>query len=305
MARAADDTRSPREVITMSRGFGIVSFIALILLRAATVAPAAAQSAPLQLDDFTWTFSGDPSGSGTVGADTLHIVGPAFDQCTTGDLFAWLTTTAPSAGKVSAHYFFDNQDLGFGWWVAEDPVFVVNGVMTVVGPGDIYSTWEGDISFEVEAGDSFGFGETSIDCMFGPGVLDVSAFSFTTTTWKDLGQGLAGIYGVPPLVGIGELEAGTSYMLSVVDALEFAPAWLVLGVAQLGAPFKGGVLVPDPAPPAALLLFNTGPNGRVILSGTWPAGVPAGTTLYLQYWFGDPAGPKGFSASNALSATTP
>lgn len=289
----------------MSRCVGIVSFAGLVLLCAALLAPAAAQSAPLQIDDFTWTFSGDPSGSGTVGPETLHIVGPSFDQCTTGDLFAWLTTTAPSAGTVSAHLFFENDDGGFGWWEAEDPVFVINGEMTLVGPGDIYSTWEGDVSFPVKAGDVFGFGETSIDCMFGPGVLDVSGFSFVADTWQDLGQGLAGIYGVPPLVGIGPLQAGTSWTLSVTDALEFAPAWLVVGVAPLGAPFKGGVLVPDPAPPAVVLLFDTGPHGRVILTGTWPAGVPAGTTLVMQYWFADPAGPAGFSASNGLGATTP
>jgi hypothetical protein len=279
---------------------------ALALLAASTLSAAAAQAeAPLQLDDFSWTFSGDPSGSGTVGSDTLHIVGPAFDLCTTTQMFAWLTTTAPAAGTVSTHYFFDNQDGGFGWWAVEDPVFIVNGLMTYVGPGDFDSTWEGDVSFHVKAGDTFGFGVATIDCMFGPGVLDVSEFSFVADAWQNLGHGLAGVKGVPPLVGLGTLVAGTPYTLSLVDAAPLASAWLVLGVAELGAPFKGGVLVPDPAPPAALLLFSTGPTGRIILTGSWPAGLPAGFTFVMQYWVVDAAGPAGFSASNALSATTP
>lgn len=261
--------------------------------------------ASAQLSSFDWTFSGDPSGSGAVGSDALHIVGPSWDQCTTGQLYGWLTTTAPAAGTVSAHYAFENQDGGFGWWTAEDPVFVVNGAMTVVGPGDIFDTWEGDVSFHVQAGDTFGFGVVSIDCSFGPGVLDVNGFGFVADAWQSLGHGLAGVDGVPVLEGLGSLQAGTPCTLGLGKAAELAPAWLVLGVAELEAPFKGGVLVPDPAPPAVLLLFNTDASGRIVLSGSWPSGLPAGFTFVMQYWIVDAAGPAGFSASQGLSATTP
>jgi hypothetical protein len=279
------------------------SLAGLTLLWASTLAPAAAQ--PAGLADFTWTFSGDPSGSATVGTDTLHIVGPSEDLCVTSDYYARLTTTATAAGTVSAHYDFDNDDYGFGWWTAEDPVYILNDEVTYVGPGDIFDTWSGDVSFEVQAGDVFGFGVASIDCSFGPGVLEVSAFSFVADAWQELGHGLAGTFGEPTLVGLGTLAPGSFYTLSMVDAAQFAPAWLILGFAQLGAPFKGGVLVPDPAPPAALLLFDTGPNGRIILSGSWPAGLPSGLTFFMQYWIVDAAGPAGFAATNALSATMP
>lgn len=258
-----------------------------------------------QFGDFTWSFAGDPSGSMEVDDEQMHIVGPAWGACTTPDTFAHATATASQSGTVSAHFFFDNQDGGFGWWTVEDPVYVVDGAMHVVGPGDIFSTWEGDVSFHVDAGESFGFGVLSADCDFGPGVLDVTGFTFTPDVWQDLGHGLAGTFGVPSLVGIGTLQAETPYILSLIEAKETAPAWLVLGLSPLVAPFKGGTLVPDPTPPGQVVLLMTGVAGRIVLSGTWPAGIPAGLTLHLQYWIADPAGPQGFSASNAVAGTTP
>jgi hypothetical protein len=262
-------------------------------------------SAPAQFGAYIWEFSGDPSGSGTVTDGEMHLVGPAHDACTTPELYAFLSTTAVQSGTVHAHYRFDNQDGGFGWWTVEDPAYVVDGTKTLVGPGDIFETWEGDVSFHVNAGQSFGFGVVSVDCSFGPGVLDVTGFVFEPDAWVDLDQGLAGTFGTPKLHGLGPLQAGTDYTLSLVEAATFAPAWLVIGLDPLGAPFKGGVMVPDPSPPALLVLFSTGPGGRITLEGDWPAGLPAGLTLYLQYWIVDAAGPLGWAASNALSATMP
>jgi len=262
-------------------------------------------SAPAQFGDYSWEFSGDPSGSGTVTDDQMHVVGPANELCTTTELYAFLSTTAVQSGTVHAHYVFDNQDGGIGWWTVEDPAYIVDGGKTLVGPGDIFDTWEGNVSFHVNAGQSFGFGVVTVDCYFGPGVLDVTGFVFVPDAWVDLGQGLAGIFGTPKLHGLGPLQAGTDYTLSLTEAAKFAPAWLVLGLDSLGAPFKGGVMVPDPAPPALLVLFSTGPGGRIILEDDWPAGLPSGLTLYLQYWIVDAAGPLGWAASNALSATIP
>jgi hypothetical protein len=38
---------------------------------------------------------------------------------------------------------------------------------------------------------------------------------------------------------------------------------------------------------------------------TVPAGLPAGLSLVFQHWIADPAGPLGWSASNAVKGTTP
>jgi hypothetical protein len=124
-------------------------------------------------------------------------------------------------------------------------------------------------------------------------------------TWEDLGHALKGTHGAPLQVGEGSLMGGDPVSITLTGALENAPAWLVAGADLLEKPFKGGVLVPDPTPPAALLGLLTGPFGKVKLDGAWPAGLPGGFTLYLQWWIEDAQGPAGFAASNALSATTP
>ncbi|MGQ0553760.1 MAG: hypothetical protein ACT4PU_11150 [Planctomycetota bacterium] len=258
-----------------------------------------------QLSEFSWSYSGDPSGFGAALPTALLIVGPANDACTTPDTFAFLSTTATESGTVTAYFSFENNDGGFGWWTVEDPGYIVNGVKTTVGPGDIFDTWAGEVSFAVEAGDSFGFGVISADCSFGPGVLTVTDFLFLPDAWQNLGHGLAGVYGVPPLVGLGTLVPGSAFTLSLVDAQELAPAFLVVGFSAGYFPFKGGVLVPSFIPSAYFVPLSTGPTGRIILSGLWPSGLPSGLELFLQYWIADAAGPAGFSASNAVSATLP
>jgi hypothetical protein len=81
-----------------------------------------------------------------------------------------------------------------------------------------------------------------------------------------------------------------------------APAFLVIGLTQLGLPFKGGTLVPFPG---IVLHAPTNAQGTLILQGPMPSGTPPGLSRFLQYWVVDPAGPVGVSASNALSLTAP
>jgi predicted carbohydrate-binding protein with CBM5 and CBM33 domain len=121
--------------------------------------------------------------------------------------------------------------------------------------------------------------------------------------FADLGDGLVGSNGLPELTGAGTLAAGDPVSVSLTQALELAPATLVLGLSALDAPFKGGVLVPHPD-----VLFDgltTDGAGELVVNGTWPAGVPSGFVTYLQCWIVDGQGPKGLAASNGLSATAP
>jgi len=121
--------------------------------------------------------------------------------------------------------------------------------------------------------------------------------------WANLGFGIFGVNGVPRLMGSSTLIAGASSSLSVVDGTPLAAAKLVVGFSQLNAPFKGGVLVPNPN-----LLVSGLPLtgvGAFTLPFAWPAGLPSGFSLYFQLWTPDPAAPKGLSASNGLRSTTP
>ncbi|MHC5211866.1 MAG: hypothetical protein ACYTG2_14190 [Planctomycetota bacterium] len=130
---------------------------------------------------------------------------------------------------------------------------------------------------------------------------DITVY-FADDAFTDVGQGLAGTHGVPTLEAHGMLESGTLLTLALDDALEDTTATLVIGFSVLGAPFKGGVMVPQPT----LLLSGlpTGPAGSLALASTWPAGIPSGFTLALQTWVVDPAGPAGFAASNGTVGTT-
>ena len=125
----------------------------------------------------------------------------------------------------------------------------------------------------------------------------------TTPLWSDLGHPLAGSTGVPFLAGDGALVAGTPVSSTLSGAKPLAPAALVMGLSPLEAPFKGGVLVPTPD--VVITGLSTDASGGWLFTGTWPAGVPSGSALWMQAWITDAAGPAGFAASNGVTALTP
>ena len=123
------------------------------------------------------------------------------------------------------------------------------------------------------------------------------------TPWTNLGQGLAGTLGVPKLAGTGWLVPGNATTLALTRAKPSSTAAMIIGLSQLSAPFKGGVLVPFPNFLVTGLPVSA--SGTLTLTATWPAGVPGGLTLYFQEWIVDPAAVAGLSATNALAASTP
>jgi hypothetical protein len=90
--------------------------------------------------------------------------------------------------------------------------------------------------------------------------------------------------------------------LSLAGGASGAPAVLVAGPDRINVPFKGGVLVPLPT---LLLPLTLDAGGGFDLSAPLPTPLPSGTRLYLQAWIVDPAGPVGFTSSNAVVGTAP
>jgi hypothetical protein len=122
--------------------------------------------------------------------------------------------------------------------------------------------------------------------------------------WADLGNPLAGSLGTPVMTGEGLLVGNTPVALQLSQALPGASPVLIIGLSDLSAPFKGGVLVPF-ADVTLSGLPPTDVSGALTLAATWPPGLPSRVTIYYQFWIPDPAGVLGFAASNAISGTTP
>jgi len=116
-------------------------------------------------------------------------------------------------------------------------------------------------------------------------------------------NGLAGSTGIPNITGIGSQIADSPTTIRLSGALGNATAALVVGLSQINAPFKGGVMFP--ALDLLLLGLPTSFEGFINLNFGWPAGVPSGASIYYQYWVIDPGGPAGFAATVGLQSVAP
>jgi len=121
--------------------------------------------------------------------------------------------------------------------------------------------------------------------------------------WTQIEGGAPGSGGTPSLVGTGSLSPGTPMSLILTEAASGAPTTLIVGLSELGVPFKGGLLVPS----VDLLIpgLATDAQGALVLGAPWPDSVPAGVSLYFQAWITDAGAPQGLAGSNGLSGTTP
>jgi hypothetical protein len=115
----------------------------------------------------------------------------------------------------------------------------------------------------------------------------------------DLGFALAGTKGYPVQIVSGQFGAGDPFSFTLHGAPAGGATYHFVGATQIFVPFKGGVVVP--APHAITGPWIADANGKLVLAGHWPAGVPAGATLTLQFWFPDAGGPVGFAASSAVA----
>jgi hypothetical protein len=127
------------------------------------------------------------------------------------------------------------------------------------------------------------------------------AFDLGLDAWGDLGLGLAGSDGVPYFAGAGPFSANSSNQFVLIQANPSSLATLVIGMSEIDAPFKGGTMVPQPY---QMVVLTTNAAGNLIFPFTMPAGIPAGVSLYFQFWISDPAAVAGFAASNGLKGVT-
>jgi Tol biopolymer transport system component len=133
--------------------------------------------------------------------------------------------------------------------------------------------------------------------------LDIFIRSPYSTPWAHLGQGLAGITGIPNLIGTGTLIPGTPGSLILNSARPSSPALLFVSFSSTPTPLACGSLVPFPF--ALTLTLPTDAAGSLaVLWAAWPSGV-SGLSFYFQYVIADPAATCGAAFSNALRGDAP
>jgi FG-GAP-like repeat len=128
--------------------------------------------------------------------------------------------------------------------------------------------------------------------------------------WLDLGQGKTGFtsQGLPAkpiLTADGTLAAGEPVSLAL--ARNNSPAtigYVIMGLSALSAPFQGGTLVPAPDVVVGPIPSLPG-KSALVLTGTWPAGMPSGTSIWIQAWLHGVGTPLPTSATSAVRGITP
>jgi hypothetical protein len=121
--------------------------------------------------------------------------------------------------------------------------------------------------------------------------------------FTNMGFALEGVLGEPILSGTGTMAAGSTNALDLVDARPIAVALLLVSMSNSPTAFKGGKIVPTPAPVQLLLLTDR--KGDIHVDFELPALVPGGLDIYMQFVIQDPAAVQLFALSNAISIKTP
>lgn len=209
---------------------------------------------------------------------------------------------------------------GFGDYIVGAPFEVEGRALLVSGPdGSVIQEIKGSASGDIFGRSVLGLrgdvnGDGWPDVAVGAALDDDNGSSSGSVTifsgfqpWEDLGHPLAGTGGLEPLfTGQGTLIASETTTLTLTNALPGSTTNIILGLSQLDAPFRGGVLVPSPDFLLnGLLGLPVNGSGEFSFPFAWPAGVPSGFAVYLQHWVSDPGGPVSFAASNGLSGTAP
>ena len=101
----------------------------------------------------------------------------------------------------------------------------------------------------------------------------------------DWGGSKRGVNGFPKQVVSGSLVPGTPFSVALDQGKPASLAFWIIGLNAAFVPFKGGVLVPQPDRLIGPLPLNGA--GSLHLSLTWPAGLPPGQTIDMQWWIAD------------------
>jgi plastocyanin len=166
--------------------------------------------------------------------------------------------------------------------------------------GGFFSGFGGDVdTFELTFDEA---GEFCFICQ--PHVsLSMNGHITVEPVWSDLGGGTVGVGGVPVLAVDGPLTDGSALTVTLGGAApdEVIVFWLATAPVPFGA--LGGTVWAFPY--TLQVIRGTDAAGAFSQGVTWPAGIPVGTELTLQFLVQDLSVPQQIVLSNAVRATTP
>ncbi len=237
------------------------------------------------LREFHGVAAGDLFGTAVFGAGDMNgdgrpelIVGAPHDHCDGSNCGGATVFSGATGEALYTYHGGPNEQLGYA----------------VGGGHDV----DGDGNDDIIVGLPFA------NTVNGLGTGEARVYS--ATVWLNLGlpaSGGPGDQGSEFFTAKGNLHPEQPYSLSLAGAAPFAPSALVVGLAVINAPFKGATMVPRPD--FISMAIPTDAAGKLSIAGVWPAGVPGGLTLTMQWWSQDPGVESGMSASNALQVVTP
>jgi len=158
------------------------------------------------------------------------------------------------------------------------------------------------------AGDLDGDGRQ--DLLLQSGLLPTTRFSTLINAtyppgspFSNMGGGLAGgAVGTPILVATGQPLDGQLLSLELSKMPAATPAFVVLGLGLVVAPFKGGLLLPQPDIVLGPMLADS--SGELTVGSAWP-NIPGGFVFWVQAWVQDGSGPVGFTATPTTRIAVP
>ena len=215
--------------------------------------------------------------------------------------------TSSNAGDIVATDFDGDGDLDLAtgnYWSNDVTVFENAGDGTY-GTQVRYGSGPGAWGTVAADFDGDGFEDVAVGITIGPSIdfypAAVVLPSNGSGAWKDLGHALASsAFGAPRLDATSPLEGGQPFGLEVDEAAPSSSAAMVIGLQEVDLPALGGTLVPFPS---IVLPLVTDGAGAAELPLVWPAGLPAGFTVFAQAWIFDATAPQGLSATNGLAGT--
>ncbi|HZL98675.1 MAG TPA: VCBS repeat-containing protein [Planctomycetota bacterium] len=159
----------------------------------------------------------------------------------------------------------------------------------------------GVVAARLELAELDGDGKLDVAMAVDLGTPDATLFTSRNVTYPaggplaDWGGSKRGANGFPKQVVSGTLVPGTPFSVALDQGRPSGQASWIIGLEADFVPFKGGVLVPQLDQVVGPLPLDGA--GSLDLSLTWPAGLPPGQTVDLQFWIPDPW-------ANPMAATT-